>query len=111
MAVVLGAVFGLRLRAKHHLVDEGLDGLALHSRQRAVEMSRADAVALRELDSNRPEKRGEIVQFLCAWRVMSAIDQWRILFLQRFRRRDIGEDHKLLDQPVERRVAQASGRR
>ena len=30
MAVVLVAVFGLRLGAQHHLVDQRLDGLALH---------------------------------------------------------------------------------
>ena len=46
MAVVLVAVFGLRLGAQHHLVDQRLDRLALHPAQNAVEMGRADAIAL-----------------------------------------------------------------
>ena len=38
MPVVLGGIFGLRLRAQHHLVDELLHVAALHPRENAVEL-------------------------------------------------------------------------
>ena len=43
VAVVLGRVFGLRLRAQHDLVDQLLVLAALHPRQDAVEMRRPHA--------------------------------------------------------------------
>ena len=45
MAVVLVAVFGLRLGAQHHLVDQSLDRLPVHAAEDAVEMRRANALA------------------------------------------------------------------
>ena len=100
MAVILVGVFGLRLRAQHHLVDQRLGGFALHARKHAVEMRRAHPFALGELDAEGGEKLAELADFLRARRVVGAVDQRRMRGLQRLGRRDIGEDHEFLDQFV-----------
>ena len=87
MAVVLVAVFGLRLGAQNHFVDQSLDRLAAHAAQDAVEMRRAHALALRELDADGAEKLDQIVKLLGARRVMGAIEQWRMRGFERSRRR------------------------
>ena len=50
MPVVLGGIFGLRLRAQHHLVDQLLDVAALHAREDAVELLGAQRAGLRQRD-------------------------------------------------------------
>ena len=100
MAVVLVAVFGLRLRAQNHLVDQGLDRLPAHAAQDAVEMRRAHALALRQLDADGAQELDQIVELLHARRVMGAIEQRRMRGFERLGGGDIGEDHELLDQPM-----------
>ena len=46
VAVVLRRVFGLRLRAQHHLVDQLLVLGAFHAREDLVEVARAQRLAL-----------------------------------------------------------------
>ena len=100
MAVVLVAVFGLRLGAQHHLVDQSLDRLAAHAAEDAVEMRRAHALALGQLDADGAQELDQVVELLDARRVMGAIDQRRMRGFERLGGGDIGEDHELLDQPV-----------
>ena len=61
-------------------------------------MRRAHAFALGELDAEGREKLAELADLLRARRVVGAIDQRRMRGFQRLGRRDIGEDHELLDQ-------------
>ena len=100
MAIVLVAVFGLRLGAQHHLVDQRLDRLPAHAAQDAVEMRGANAVSLSELDADGAQELDEIVELLGARRVMGAIEKRRMRGLERLGGGDIGEDHEFLDQPM-----------
>ena len=63
MAVILVAVLGLRLGAQHHLVDQGLNCLAAHSAQDPVEMRRAHALALRQLDADGAQELDRSLSF------------------------------------------------
>ena len=100
VAVVLGGVFGLGLRAQHHLVDELFGLVALHLRQHAVEHGRPQRAALCERHVERAQEFLEVVDLLHGRLVMHAIDQRQRLLLQHLGGGDIGEDHELLDQPV-----------
>ena len=60
MAVVLVAVFSLRLRAQNHLVDQGLNRLPAHVAQDPVEMRRTHALALRQLDADGAKELDQI---------------------------------------------------
>ena len=50
MPVILGRIFGLRLGAQHHLVDELLDVAARHAREDAVEFVGPQRSNLRQQD-------------------------------------------------------------
>ena len=100
MAVVLVAVFGLRLGAQHHFVDQGLDRLPAHAAQDAVEMRRAHALALGQFDADGAEELDQVVELLDARRVMGAIEERRMRGFERLGGGDIGEDHEFLDQPM-----------
>ena len=112
MAVVLGRVFGLRLRAQHDLVDEELVLGALHASQDAVEQRRLQRPLRRQLDADRGQHLAQRPHLLERGLVMDAVDQRRACLLQRLGGRDVGEDHELLDQPmrVEPLAAPAPGR-
>ena len=100
VAVVLRGIFGLRLRAQHHLVDELLDVAALHPRQDAVEMRGPQRPALGQRDVEALQELAQRVHPLGIGLVVHAIDQRHARALQRLGRRDVGEDHEFLDQPV-----------
>src|SRR3984957_20469300 len=97
MAVVLVAVFGLRLGAQDHFVDQGLDALATDAAQDPVEMRGAHPLALRQLDADGAEELDQIIKLLFAWRIMGAIKEGRMRGFERLGGGDIGEDHELLD--------------
>jgi len=100
MAVVLGRVLGLRLTAQHHLVDELLVLGAAHARQDAVEIGRPHRLTLGELDVERRHELAQRLDLFRRWLVVHAIDQRHAGALQRLGRRDVGENHEFLDQPV-----------
>ncbi len=56
MAVILGDIFGLRLRAQHDLVDDILILRACDAGENAVELMRRQHLALGQLDVDRGEK-------------------------------------------------------
>ena len=100
VAVVLRRIFGLRLRAQHHLVDELLDVLAFDLRQDAVELLGPHRAALGQRDVQRVEELAQRLDLLQRRLVVHAIDQRHARLFQRLGGGDIGEDHELLDQPV-----------
>ena len=100
MPVILGGIFRLRLRAQHHFVDEILGRLAFDAREHGIELFRAQRAAARERNFERVQELAQRFHAFARGFVMHAIDQRRAGALQRFRRRDIGEDHEFLDQPV-----------
>ena len=53
MAVVLGGIFGLRLRAQHHFVDQLLGLVAFDALEDVVELLGAQRAALRQRDVER----------------------------------------------------------
>ncbi len=100
MTVILGGIFGLRLRAQHDFADQREMVMAFELCQHAVEQSRAQRAALREGDVERLQKFLERVDLLQRRLVMHAVDQRERFLLQHLGRRDVGEDHELLDQLV-----------
>ncbi len=74
--------------------------MAFELRQHAVEQSRAQRAAFREGNVQRLQKLRERVDLLQRRLVMHAVDQRERLLLQHLGRRDVGEDHELLDQLV-----------
>ena len=98
--VVLRRIFGLGLRAQHHLVDELLDVQAFDLRQDAVELLGPHRAALGQRDVQRVEELAQRLDLLQRRLVVHAIDQRHARLLQRLGGGDIGEDHELLDQPV-----------
>ena len=100
MAVVLVAIFRLRLGAQHDLVDQRLDRLPANAAEHAVEMRGAHPIALGELDADRAQELDEIVELLDARRVMRAVEKRRMRRFQRLGGGDIGEDHEFLDQTM-----------
>ena len=107
VAVVLGRIFGLRLRAQHHLVDELLDVLAFDLVEDAVELLGAQRAALGQRDVQRFEEFAQRLDLLQRRLVVHAIDQRHARLLERFGGRHVGEDHELLDQPVRTPAAPA----
>ena len=100
MAVVFMGIFGLRLRAQHDFVDQRLCRLTLDASEHAIEMFRAHALALDELDAEGREKLAERADLLRARRVMGAVDQRRMRGFQRLGGGDVGQNHEFLDQPM-----------
>ena len=100
VAVVCGGVFRLRLRAQHDVVDDLLVLGAPDLRQDGIETARGHDLAFGELDPDCGQELTEVVQLLEAWFGVGAIDERLAALLQQFGRRDIGEDHELLDEPM-----------
>ena len=100
MPVVLGGIFGLRLRAQHHLVDELFHVAALHPRENTVELLGPQRAGLGQRDVEALQELAQRVHALGIGLVVHAIDQRHARALQRLRGRHIGEDHEFLDQPV-----------
>ena len=73
---------------------------ALHARQNLVEVAGPHRLALGEADVERREEFAQRLDLLRRRLVVHAVDQRRARALQRLGRRDVGEDHELLDQPV-----------
>ena len=100
VAIVLRGVFRLRLRAQHDLVDQLLVLGAFHARKDLVEVARAQRLTLGQRDVECGKKFAQRLELLRRRLVVHAIDQRGSRALQRLGRRDVGEDHELLDQPV-----------
>ena len=100
MALVLGAVIGLRLRPQHLLADLLREGLALHLGEQRVERLGRDHLAEREGDAERLEIVLQRDQLLARRRLVDAVHAHRPLRLERLRGGDVGGDHIVLDQPV-----------
>ena len=100
MPVVLGGVFGLCLRAQHHLVDQLFDLSAFHPGEDAVELLGPQRAGLRQRDVEALQELAQCVHPLGIGLVVNAVDQRHARTFQRFRRCHVGEDHEFLDQPV-----------
>ena len=68
--------------------------------QDAVELLGAQRAALRQRDVERLQELAQRFDLLQRRLVVHAVDQRHARLLQRLGRRDIGEDHELLDQPM-----------
>ena len=75
MAVVLGRVFGLRLGAQHHLVDEDLVFRAVDARQDAVEQRRLQRALLRQLQADRGQHLAQRAHLLQRGLVVDPVDE------------------------------------
>ncbi len=100
MPEVVGAVFGLRLRPQHHLVDLlrplGAGDLGQH----AVQVGRADLAGRFQRDVQRRQEVPQRVQPLGRRRRVHPVHAGLAQPLQLLRRGDVGQHHELLDQPV-----------
>ena len=100
MADIVRRIFGLALRAQHHLVDQLLVVGALDALQDLVELR---GPQLRAAGQRQADGLQELAQrFLLGERgpVVDAVDQPLPLGLQRFGRCDIGLDHEFFDELV-----------
>ena len=100
MAVILGGIFRLGLRAQHHFVHQRFVVLARDLRQHAIEQRGAQRAALDERQIERLQKFLEVMNLLLGRFIVHPIDKRQPLLFKHFRGRDVGEDHELLDQPV-----------
>ena len=100
MAEILRAVIGLRHGAERGEVDE----LALVASrglvQQAVEMRGLEHLALGEGEARGVGSVAQGFELVLRRLLVNAEEQGRLLLDQLLRRRDVGEDHELLDQPV-----------
>ena len=100
VADVLGRVDRLHLGAQHHLVDDlGVRAVA-HLVQQLVEPLGRARLALVPRQTQGGQEVGQVEDLLLAGRLVHAVDQRRLLPLQRLGGADVGLDHHLLDQPV-----------
>ena len=93
-------VFGLTLRAQHHLVDEIGLRRARHSLENAVEQLWLDVALLGNLHVERGQELAQRLQLGERGLVMDAIKKRCAALLQRLGGGHVGLDHELFDQPV-----------
>ena len=98
MAVILGGIFGLGLRAQHHFVHQRFGIMALDLRQHAIEQRGPQRAALGERQIERLQEFLQVVNLLQRRFVVHPVDQRQRLLFQHFGRCDVGEDHEFLDQ-------------
>ena len=100
MAVILGGVFGLGLRAQHHFIHQLFGIVPLDLRQHVIEQRRAQRAAFRERQIEGFQEFLEIVNLLERRFIVHPIDKRQRLLFKHFGRGDIGQDHELFDQFV-----------
>ena len=100
MADVLRGIFGLALRAQHHLVDEMRVLRSRDAVEDRIELRCAQRPLLRQPDVEGTQELPQGDDLLDRRLVVDAVHERRLPGFERLRGGDIGEDHELLDQPV-----------
>ena len=100
MAVILGGVFGLGLRAQHHFVHQRFGIVPLDLRQHVIEQRGAQRAAFRERQIEGFQKFLQIMNLLERRFIVHPIDKRQRLLFKHFGRRDVGQDHEFFDQLV-----------
>src|SRR5262245_15254779 len=100
MAIVLGRIFGLCLRAQDDFVDELLSVSSLYARQDPIESFGLEYAAFGEGDVERRKEFTQRLHLFDRRLIVHPVNKRNARTLQRLGRRDVGQNHELFDQPV-----------
>ena len=100
MPDIVGMIGRLRLAAQHHLIHHLRIRLVGHASQHTIQIARMHLVPRWQRNPQPVQKAAEIGELLVGRRRMNPIHARFGQPLQFLGRRDIGQNHELLDQPV-----------
>ena len=100
MAVILGGVFGLGLRAQHHFVHQRFGIVSPDLRQHAIEQGGAQRAAFRERQIEGFEEFLQVMNLLERRFIVHPVNKRQRLLFKHFGGGDIGQNHKFFDQFV-----------